>query len=131
MATEVSVILDTCALLWLASGSKKLSRAALKEINEAPAIYVSAISGFEISLKVSSGKLELSYPVEKWFGQVVEHHGLTVLPLALDVCIAAANLPPIHDDPFDRFIIAVAKLHDLTVVTTDEQFKKYGVTVLR
>ena len=124
------MILDTCALLWLASGSKKLSRAALKEINTAPAVYVSAISGFEVSLKTSAGRLELSHPVETWFEQVIEHHGLTVLPLGLDVCIAAAKLPPIHDDPFDRFIIAAAKLHDLTVVTSDEQFEKYGVTVV-
>ena len=124
------MILDTCALLWLAACGKRLSRAALKEINEAPAVYVSAISGFEISLKVCHGKLELSHPVEKWFGQVVDHHGLTMLPLALDVCIAAGRLPPSHDDPFDRFIIATAKLNDLTVVTTDEQFEKYGVTVI-
>ena len=124
------MILDTCALLWLASGNKKLSRAALKEINAVPAVYVSAISGFEISLKTRTGKLELSHPIEEWFGRVMEHHGLTILPLGLDVCIAAAKLPPIHDDPFDRFIIAAAKLHDLTVVTTDEQFEKYGVTVL-
>jgi PIN domain nuclease of toxin-antitoxin system len=130
VAAEVSVILDTCALLWLASGSKKLSRAALKEINAAPAVYVSAISGFEISLKTASGKLELSHPVEAWFAQVMEHHGLTVLPLELDVCIAAAKLPPIHDDPFDRFIIAAAKLNDLTVVTRDEQFEKYGMRVI-
>ena len=40
------------------------------------------------------------------------------------------KLPPIHDDPFDRFIIAAAKLNDLTVVTADEQFEKYGVTVI-
>lgn len=71
------MILDTCGLLWLASGSKKLSRAALKEINTASAVYVSAISGFEISLKVGQGKLELSHPVEEWFKRVVEHHGLT------------------------------------------------------
>ena len=124
------MILDTCALLWLAGGNKKLSRAALKEINAAPAVYVSAISGFEISLKTSGGRLELSHPVEEWFGRVAEHHGLTILPLGLDVCIAAAKLPPIHDDPFDRFIIAAAKLNDLTVVTADEQFGKYGVTVI-
>ena len=130
MAAEVPVILDTCALLWLASGSKKLSRSALKEINEASAVYVSAISGFEIALKVGTGKLELSHPVEEWFKQVAEHHGLTILPLDLEVCIAAAKLPPIHDDPFDRFIIATAKLNDLTVVTADEQFEEYGVTVL-
>ena len=124
------MILDTCALLWLAGGSKKLSRAALKEINAASAVYVSAISGFEISLKVGAGKLELSHPVEEWFKRVVEHHGLTVLPLDLEVCIAAAKLPPIHDDPFDRFIIATAKLNDLSVVTADERFEEYGLTAL-
>ena len=124
------MILDTCALLWLSGGNRKLSRAALKEINAVPAVYVSAISGFEISLKTSGGRLELSHPVESWFEQVTEHHGLTILPLGLDVCIAAAKLPPIHDDPFDRFIIAAAKLHDLTVVTADERFQEYGVKVL-
>jgi PIN domain nuclease of toxin-antitoxin system len=130
VAAEVSVILDTCALLWLASGDKKLSRATLKEINTAPAVYVSAISGFEISLKTSGSRLKLSHPVETWFEQVTEHHGLTVLPLGLDVCITAAKLPPIHDDPFDRFIIATAMLNDLVVVTADGRFEEYGVTVL-
>ncbi len=124
------MILDTCALLWLAGGSKKLSRSTLKEINEASVVYVSAISGFEIILKAGQGKLELSHPVEEWFKRVVEHHGLTILSLDLEVCIAAAKLPPIHDDPFDRFIIATAKLNDLTVVTADERFEKYGVTVI-
>jgi PIN domain nuclease of toxin-antitoxin system len=49
----------------------------------------------------------------------------------LDVCIAAAQLPPIHDDPCDRFIIAAAKTSDLAVVTADERFEEYGLTVLR
>ena len=124
------MILDTCALLWLASGDKKLSRAALKEINEAPVVYVSAISGFEIALKAARGKLRLPRPAGEWFEKIVEHHGLTVLPLELDVCIAAAGLPPLHDDPCDRFIIAAAKTHDWSVVTADGWFEKYGVDVL-
>lgn len=124
------MILDTCALLWLAGGSKKLSRSTLKAINEAPAVYVSAISGFEISLKAAAGKLELPHPVGEWFKLVAEHHGLTVLPLDLEICIGAAKLPPIHDDPFDRFIIATAKLNDLSVVTADAQFEKYGLTAI-
>ena len=130
MAKEVPMILDTCALLWLASGSKKLSRATLKEINAASVVYVSAISGFEIAIKVAKGKLKLPHAPQEWFEKVVEHHGLTVLPLELNVCIAAAELPRIHDDPCDRFIITTAKLNDLTVVTADERFEKYGVTVL-
>ena len=124
------MILDTCALLWLTSGDRKLSRTTLKEINEAPAVYVSAISGFEISLKTSQGKLNLPQPVEQWFEQVVEHHGLTILALDLEVCFTAAKLPPIHDDPFDRFIIAAARLNDWSVVTADERFERYGLTVL-
>ena len=130
MAKGVPMILDTCALLWLVSGGGKLSRGTLKEIQESPAIYVSAISGFEIAIKASRGKLQLSHAPQEWFEKIIEHHGLTVLPLQLNICIAAAQLPPIHNDPCDRFIIASAKLNDLTVVTTDENFEKYGVTVL-
>jgi PIN domain nuclease of toxin-antitoxin system len=130
MAGGCPMILDTCALLWLASGDKKLSRSALKEINEAPAAYLSAISGFEIAIKAARGKLKLPHPPQEWFDLVVGHHGLTVLPLDLNVCITAAQLPPIHDDPCDRFIIATAKLNDLTIVTADGQFEKYGLKVL-
>lgn len=117
-------------MLWLAAGSKKLSRATIKAIDVAPAVYVSTISGFEISLKVRNGKLELSCPVTNWFKQVVEHHGLTVLSQDVDVCITAADLQVIHDDPFDRFSIAAAKLQDLTVATADEHFEQYGLTVI-
>jgi PIN domain nuclease of toxin-antitoxin system len=130
MAGGGAMILDTCALLWLASGDRKLSRSALKEINAAAAVYVSAISGFEIAIKVARGKLKLPHPPQEWIERVSEHHGLAILPLELAVCVTAAQLPPIHNDPCDRFIIAAAKLHDLTVVTRDEQFEQYGLTVL-
>jgi PIN domain nuclease of toxin-antitoxin system len=52
-------MLDTCALLWLAQGGGELSEAALQRIEAAPVVYVSAISGFEIGIKVQKGKLEL------------------------------------------------------------------------
>jgi PIN domain nuclease of toxin-antitoxin system len=130
MAQGGAMILDTCALLWLASGDHKLSRSALKQINEAPAVYVSAISGFEIAIKHANGKLKLPGSPQLWLEKVVEHHGLSILPLELSICVTAAQLPPLHNDPCDRFIIAAAKLHDLTTVTGDEQFEKYGVKVI-
>jgi PIN domain nuclease of toxin-antitoxin system len=130
MAGVRAMILDTCAFLWLASGQKKLSRIALKEIQEAPAVYVSAISAFEIAIKTAKGKLKLTAPAGEWFENIIKQHGLTVMPLDASICIAAAQLPPLHNDPYDRFIIATAKEHDLTVVTTDEQFEKYGVKVI-
>src|SRR6266536_2235890 len=130
MAGGSSVILDTCALLWLASGGKKLSRPTLKKFNEASAVYISAITGFEIALKAARGKLKLPQPAEEWIDNVVEHHGLAILALDLKICIQAAQLPGIHDDPCDRFIIATAKLNDLEVVTADERFEQYGLNVL-
>jgi len=124
------MILDTCALLWLASGGGKLSRRTLEEIQKSSAVYISAISGFEVALKAANGKLKLPVPIQEWFKKIIEAHGLTLLPLDLELCIAAAHLPDIHKDPADRFIIATAKLNELAVVTTDENFEKYGVTVL-
>jgi len=129
MAGDQPVILDTCALLWLASGDKALSRAALKQINEAPAIYLSAITGFEIAVKMSKGKLSLPVPAQEWLEKVVEHHGISIIPLDLAICIKAAQLPRIHDDPCDRLIIATAQINGLAVVTRDERFEKYGVRV--
>lgn len=124
------MLLDTFALLWLACGSKKLSRAARKKIESASAVYVSAISGFEISIKRQKAKLGLPLPTIEWLSQVVEHHGLTLLPLDPETCIRAAELPPIHEDPCDRFIIATARLHDLEVVTVDKRFEQYGITII-
>ena len=76
------------------------------------------------------GENALNESSTQLFEKVVEHHGLTVLPLELSHCIAAAELPPIHNDPCDRFIIAAAKLGKFTVVTSDERFHEYGVKVI-
>jgi PIN domain nuclease of toxin-antitoxin system len=129
MAGGEPMILDTCALLWLAEGGGRLTPPTLKAINEATAVHVSAISGFEVSIKATQGKLKLPLPPKEWFKSIVEHHGLNVIPLDLDVCILSAELPLIHNDPCDRFIIMTAKLNNLTVVTSDERFEKYGVKV--
>lgn len=124
------MMLDTCALLWLAEGGGELSEAALQGIEAAPVVYVSAISGFEIGIKVQKGKLELPARPADWFAAVLEHHDIEVLPLVLEVCIRAAELPAIHADPCDRMIIAAAQMHHVPVVTTDSLFSRYGIEVI-
>jgi PIN domain nuclease of toxin-antitoxin system len=124
------MLLDTCALLWLAEGGKELSAAARAQIESSTVVYVSAISAFEIGLKHRAGKLALPVPPGAWFRRLVEHHGLAVLPLDWDVCLAATELPPLHRDPCDPFIIATAKLRRLPVVTADPRFRDYGVELV-
>jgi PIN domain nuclease of toxin-antitoxin system len=123
------MILDTCALLWLAEGGDRLSKAARDRIENAPIVYVMSISAFEIGIKCRSGKLRLPMPVAEWFQAVVDHHSLAVQPLDWNVCLAAAELPSLHKDSCDRFIIAAAKMRRMPVVTSDNSFAAYGIEV--
>jgi PIN domain nuclease of toxin-antitoxin system len=124
------VILDTCALLWLAQGEGELSEVAWQRIDVAPVVYISAISGFEIGIKVQKGKLALPARPADWFTAVLAHHNLEVLPLDLEICIRSTELPAIHADPCDRMIIAAAQVHHLPVVTTDPIFAQYGIEII-
>ena len=124
------MILDTCALLWLADKHRNISRDVLSRIEDAPSIYISAITCFEIALKCKSGKLSLPIPVKSWLDLVLEHHDISIIDISRDVAQLSADLPPYHKDPCDRFIIATAIAFNLPVVTADENFKKYGIKVL-
>lgn len=124
------MILDTCALLWLAQGGGRLSSRALSQIGAAPAVYVSAISGFEVGVKYRKGKLALPAQPLEWFEAVVDHHGLQVLPVDLQTCIRSIELPAVHADPVDRIIVATAERQSLPVVTADAIFTRYGVEVV-
>jgi PIN domain nuclease of toxin-antitoxin system len=130
MAGARAMILDTCALLWLAQGGGKLSASALKRIQCEPVVYVCAISGFEIGSKQRKGKLTLPATLETWFAAIIDHHDLSVLPLSLEACIRAVELPQIHNDPCDRMIIAAALVGRHPVVTHDAVFGEYGIDLV-
>jgi PIN domain nuclease of toxin-antitoxin system len=62
---------------------------------------------------------------------LAERYGLQQLPLDARIACAAAALPLIHRDPFDRVLVALAQTHTLTVLTSDENIPKYpGVRTL-
>ena len=124
------MLLDTCALLWLAQGGGQLSSDACRQINDAAVVYVSAISGFEIGIKHKKDKLKLPVTPLEWFTTITKHHDLEVVPLDLPVCLRSVELAPIHADPCDRFIIATAQIHNLKIVTRDSLFSRYGVSIV-
>lgn len=124
------MILDTCALIWLAVDQSKLSHAALRAIDETTELNISSISAFEIGQKYKRGQLELSLAPRAWFNRALAQHKITVIDLSPDICLAATELPDIHKDPFDRLIIATAKARHQSVVTSDLIFEKYGVETI-
>ena len=124
------LILDTCALVWLVSGHSRLSQEAKNEIEAAQLVYVCPISAWEVSLQCAKRTLELPLPPLEWFNRALEVHHLTLTALSVEVLMQANALPWHHRDPADRFIIATAQMEDLTVITSDERFKDYGVKTL-
>lgn len=122
-----NILLDTCALIWLAAGAADLSKEALRRIDKAIVVYVSPISLWEIARKVAKGTLRLPMEAQEWFDLVRSRHNLTLLPLSEAVMFKAAALPEIHKDPADRFIIASALENGLSIATADRIMPEYGV----
>ena len=124
------IILDTCAVLWLAEGSDRLSSETVSIIDREAVVSVSAISAFEIAIKYRNGKLSLPMPPEEWWARVITHHRVDVIDLSPELVMGATRLPHIHKDPADRFIIATALAHNCPVVSADRRFAEYGIRVL-
>lgn len=120
------VLLDTCALLWLASAQEHLSPVARGLLSEhADALFVSAISAFEIGVKARKGRLELPVPAAPYFARAVARHGLREIAIDSEIASLSTSLPPIHADPCDRFIIATAQQRHLTILTPDAHIRAY------
>ena len=124
------MLLDTCALIWLAMGGGQLSAKARQAIDEAAAVYVSSISAFEIAYASARGRLDLPCDSERWYYEVLDKHSVSEVLLSGKIAIAATKLPMVHKDPCDRFIIATAQLEDLPIVTADRKFRKYDVGII-
>src|SRR5512143_1869076 len=117
------LLMDTHAFLWWLSDDAALGANARAEIADGRnEIYVSAASVWEISIKQALGKLEAPDDLEK----VVEDENFIRLPISLFHAEAAGKLPPLHNDPFDRMLVAQAQAEGLVIVTADEHIPKYG-----
>ena len=123
-------LLDSCAVIWLANGDKRLPSAVRKSLAAADELYVSSISAWEISRKAINGTLILPESARTIWKKLVETYHLKVLPVTPEISFVATELPEIHKDPADRLIIATAKVGQLAIVTSDHRFPQYGVEVI-
>jgi PIN domain nuclease of toxin-antitoxin system len=87
----MNVLLDACAMLALARG--ELPDRAATALRSAPEANVSAVTPWEVAIKVAGGKLRLKGPPVHWFLALAERYGLRELPLDVRMACAAAGLP--------------------------------------
>lgn len=124
----MSLLLDSNALLWWLADSPSLSRRARAAIEDAgAAIWVSAISVYELQVKARKGLL-VGLPPN--LGALIARQPFRELAVSIAHGEAAAALPMHHRDPWDRLLIAQARLEALSVVSRDRVFGAYGVRVV-
>ena len=121
------LLLDTHILLWWLGDNSRLS-ALFREYIADPErpCFVSAATIWEIGIKRAIGKLDAP---SRLIG-IIEEEGFRGLPMKLIHAEAASMLPLHHHDPFDRMLIAQARLESLTIATVDKRFRDYDVELL-
>jgi PIN domain nuclease of toxin-antitoxin system len=121
-------LLDSHVIIRLVEGVR-LSTQARRRIERAlhqNAVFISAVSAWEIVQLSVRGRVPIRASSHDWLQRIVDASGFVVLPLTADCAIDAALLPPIHRDPADRFLIATARIHDLTLATSDTDILEYA-----
>jgi len=125
------LLLDSHAFLWFCEGDATLSPVAKSAIEDpANEKYVSHATAWEIAIKAGLGKLELLLPYEELFPGTITSNGFHSLALEYRHFHELFILPSNHRDPFDRMLIAQARIDDLTVISRDAHFHSYGIKVL-
>ncbi len=119
------LLLDTYVLIWWDEGAR-LRPQADRAIREADQVYVSAVSGWEVAIKESLGRLRPRRTVAR----AAADSGFEELPVLLRHAEELADLPWHHRDPFDRMLVAQARAESLTLVTRDARLHRYGVRLL-
>ncbi|AHG89179.1 PilT protein domain protein [Gemmatirosa kalamazoonensis] len=124
-ATAERLLLDSHVFLWWSMGDERVRSGTRRAILDAPEVYVSMASLWELAIKASIGKLRVGVSLR--YAVTVNH--FTVLPVSLDHVERVANLPHHHRDPFDRMLAAQALHEGLTLVTHDRSFAPYALPV--
>ncbi|NJL60714.1 MAG: type II toxin-antitoxin system VapC family toxin [Methylacidiphilales bacterium] len=125
------LLLDTHAFLWFIEGNLNLSDSARQLIeDENNQRFLSIASLWEMSIKVSIGKLELGIPFTEFFQQQVYGNAIALLEIRAEHLDILAKLPFYHKDPFDRLIIAQSVVENIPLVTKDGAFTNYPVVLL-
>jgi PIN domain nuclease of toxin-antitoxin system len=124
------ILLDTCAVIWVAEG-EKLAQPAIDLLDaaaqEAVTTYVSPISAWEVGLLAARNRLQLLITPQRWFQRLLETPNVLLAKMSPELLIDSSFLPGKPPrDPADRIIVATARDYGATLVTRDRALVEYG-----
>jgi PIN domain nuclease of toxin-antitoxin system len=123
----VNVLLDTCAILWAVSAPEKISREAIRVLEQKDTtVFISPISCAEIACLQERNRITLDCHWKIWLDRYVKLNAWRLIDISLDIVQDAFSLPhPFHADPADRIITATARSKGLHLITGDRKLIDY------
>ena len=121
------ILIDTQAFIWFVENDKQIP-VKMKKYLENPenSIIVSIASLWEMTIKMSLGKLFLSCDIKE-MTEKIYNNGFEILPILPEHIIKLSTLIYLHRDPFDRIIIAQGLSENMPIVSSDKIFDNYGI----
>jgi PIN domain nuclease of toxin-antitoxin system len=118
----VKLLLDTHIWIWSVLEPRRLSK-RVATVLESPRNerWLSPVSVGELLMLTGKGRIELGRPAPLWITESCDSAGLRDAPLTREVAVETQHLAAAITDLADRFIVATAKVYELTLVTADER----------
>lgn len=121
------LLLDTHVFLWLAADDRRLKPSARRLLTNASEIFISSASIWEIAIKARVNKIQVDPEAAV---REMKNCGFLELPVLAKHAVVVSRLPLLHNDPFDRLLVAQAICEPLHLLTADAQLKAYSELVL-
>ncbi len=124
----MSVILDTCALLWWSLDPKEFSQSAaiaIAKMEREKNGITPSMSIWEIAIKVKNKKLDLGVPFDIYLAALKQSDVVQIMPVDEDILVKSVNLHWLHRDPVDRIMVATALVRDCSIITRDKEIRDF------
>ena len=127
----MNLLLDTHVLLWAAGAPEKLSATARALLEDDDAsLWFSAANIWEVAIKSGLGREDFRVEPRRLRRGLLDN-GWRELAISSEHAAATVNLPPLHRDPFDRILVAQARVEGVTLITADEMVAQYDHAIRR
>lgn len=123
----MNLLLDSHVFLWLMNEPERVPGQVLAACeNGENELYFSIASVWELQIKMGIGKLRFERPLARIVEEQIAN-GVEILPVKLPHLWQLTDLPRVHNDPFDRVLIAQAVVEDMHLISADRVFSSYPV----
>ncbi|MFQ3224320.1 MAG: PIN domain nuclease of toxin-antitoxin system [Lentimonas sp.] len=126
MPVSEGILLDTCALIWLANEPELLTEGQKEALSTSENVTISAVSSAELACLEQRGRITLDRHWKLWFDHFTTSNNIRILDVNYEILTEAYSLPaPFHRDPCDRIIVGTARHLSLEIITGDRKINDY------